>query len=59
MKAENKKIAKGYRLKPETHEIINELKKAVRGDTDFAISIACRKFLNEMKSINKIKEKLT
>lgn len=57
MKSKNRKIAKGYRLKPETHEIIHEVKTAVRGDIDFAITAACKIFLNEIRQIKKIKEK--
>ncbi|NOS85632.1 MAG: hypothetical protein HOP31_10865, partial [Ignavibacteria bacterium] len=55
MRAENKKIAKGYRLKPETHEMIKEAKLAARGDIDFAICAACRKFLEDIRSNNKNK----
>jgi hypothetical protein len=58
MRTENKKIAKGYRLRPETHEIIREAKQAARGDIDFAISAACRKFLQEIKSNNNRAERI-
>jgi len=57
MKSENRKIARGYRLKPETHEIIHEVKQALKGDIDFAINTACKKFLNEIRTNKKIKEK--
>ena len=40
MRTENKKIAKGYRLNPETHDIIKKAKLAAKGDIDFAISAA-------------------
>ncbi len=39
------KIAKGYRLKPETHELIKKVKETVKGDLDKALSIACKNFL--------------
>lgn len=55
MKSENRKIAKGYRLKPGTHEIIHEVKRAVSGDIDFAITAACKFFLNEIRSNKKNK----
>ena len=57
VRTENKKTAKGYRLKPETHELINEAKQAARGDIDFAINAACRKFLEEIRTTKTIKEK--
>lgn len=48
-----KKIAKGYRLKPETHRMIRTVQRFVRGDLDEAINTACRKFLNEIKETNR------
>jgi hypothetical protein len=57
-KITEKKTARGYRLKPETHEIINELRRAVKGDLDFGIRTACRKLLNEIRINKTIKEKL-
>lgn len=56
MKSVNRKVARGYRLKPETHEILLEVKQAVKGDIDYAITAACKKFLNEIRT-KKIKEK--
>ena len=53
---ENRKIAKGYRLKPETHKMIRKIQNYVRGDLDYAINSACRKFLNELKQGNNKKE---
>ena len=49
-----KKIAKGYRLKPETHRMIRQIQKHVRGSLDDSINLACKRFLNEIKkgSIN-------
>ena len=48
-KINNKKISKGYRLKPETHKMIRTISKQVRGDLDYAINSACRKFLDEIE----------
>lgn len=47
-----KKTAKGYRLKPETHKMIREIQKYVRGSLDDSISIACINFLTEIKKSN-------
>ena len=47
-KMNNKKIPKGYRLKPETHKMIRTISEHVRGDLDYAINSACRKFLDEL-----------
>ena len=54
----SKKIAKGYRLKPETHEMIKNIQKMLNGDLDYAINTACKKFLNGItknSDSNKIK----
>jgi len=48
-KTKSTKISKGYRLKPETHEIINTLQEKLRTDADTIISAACRKFLREIE----------
>jgi len=50
---EGKKVSKGYRLKPETHELIKEVKKIIEGDSDKAINTVCKSFLKE-KNINKL-----
>ena len=47
-KVNNKKVSKGYRLKPETHKMIRTISEHVRGDLDYAINSACRKFLDEL-----------
>lgn len=44
-----KKIAKGYRLKPETHRMIRQIQKYVRGSLDDSINLACKRFLEEIK----------
>ena len=36
--------AKGYRLKPETHELIEKLSRKIGGTKDEVISRACRMF---------------
>lgn len=42
------KVSKGYRLKPETHQIINKIQEVINGDQDEAISNACRMYYNEI-----------
>lgn len=37
-------IAKGYRLKPETHELVEKLSMKIGGTKDEVISRACRMF---------------
>lgn len=54
---ENKKIAKGYRLRPETHEMITKIKNVLKEDSDKAINTACRKFLEEIKKKGETKMK--
>ena len=45
-----KKVAKGYRLKPETHKMIKQIQKYVRGSVDDSVNLACRRLLNEIKN---------
>ena len=52
----DRKIAKGYRLKPETHKIIKRIQNLLRGDIDYTLSTVCKKFLRETKQHNKSKE---
>lgn len=40
----NEAIAKGYRLKPETHELVEQLSRKICGSKDEVISRACRMF---------------
>lgn len=44
-----KKISKGYRLRPETHEMIRKIKKYLKGTADQSIYLACKKLLEEIK----------
>ncbi len=44
------KISKGYRLKPETHNLVYKIQKAINGDQDEAIANACRMYYNELSS---------
>ena len=37
-------VAKGYRLKPETHKLIQKLQRKIKGTKDDAISRACSMF---------------
>ena len=48
----NKKIAKGYRLKPEIHDMIKDIQKMLDGDIDYAVNTACKKFINEINQKN-------
>ena len=41
---QNKKIPKGYRLKPETHDLIKKVQKVIKGNTDEALNFACKIF---------------
>ena len=36
------KISKGYRLKPETHDLVYKIQEAINGDQDEAIANACK-----------------
>ena len=44
------KISKGYRLKPETHILVNKIQEIINGDQDEAIANACRMYYNEILS---------
>lgn len=52
----NEGIAKGYRLKAETHELVNRLQKKINGTKDDVISRACEKFFEELQINNRTKE---
>jgi hypothetical protein len=41
-------VAKGYRLKPETHELVNKLQKQIRATKDEIISRACKMYYNSV-----------
>ncbi len=47
---QNKKIPKGYRLKPETHSLIKKVQKILKGNTDDALNFACRNILKQLKN---------
>lgn len=55
MSNRGEKVSKGYRLKPETHEKIKEIKKLLDADTDYVIYKACEYFHNKIKNIDKNK----
>ena len=46
-------IAKGYRLKPETHELVENLRKKINGTKDEVISRACIMFSNSVNRTQK------
>jgi hypothetical protein len=50
----NEGIARGYRLKPETHELVSLLQKKINGTKNDVISRACELFYVELtaKRIN-------
>jgi hypothetical protein len=45
----NRKISKGYRLKPETHKMISKIQKLLKTDYDDTLTLLCNEF---MKSRN-------
>jgi hypothetical protein len=55
--AKKKKVAKGYRLRPETHKIIERIKNILKTDYDYAINRACYYYCealaNHIKEIKK------
>lgn len=50
---QNKKIPKGYRLKPETHDLIKKVQKVIKGNTDEALNFACKNILKQLKNSTK------
>lgn len=51
-KMTNKKTSKrtrGYRLKPETHQLIVKIQKMLKSDQDMAIAGACSMFYAELQ----------
>lgn len=50
MKAKSKKISKGYRLKPETHQLIKRLQILLDTSSDSVIYKACSEFYIKIKS---------
>lgn len=53
MKSKIKKVSKGYRLRPETHRLVNKIKELTKTDTDTVIYESCRLFLAGLKNGNK------
>jgi len=46
MKNYSNKIARGYRLKPETHNLIKSLQELTRNDADEVLSASCMMYLS-------------
>jgi hypothetical protein len=46
MKNYSNKIARGYRLKPETHNLIKSLQELTRNDADEVLSASCMLYLS-------------
>lgn len=44
------KIARGYRLKPETHMMIVKIQNILGSDQDEVIASACTMFYNDLKN---------
>jgi len=43
-----KKISRGYRLKPQTHELIKKLETIINANSDKVISRACKSYLRKI-----------
>lgn len=48
----NRKISKGYRLRPETHKKINRVQKILKSDYDDTLDLLCTLFLKGNTSMN-------
>ena len=46
MKNYSNKIARGYRLKPETHSLIKSLQELTRNDADEVLNASCMMYLS-------------
>lgn len=46
MKNYSSKTAKGYRLKPETHNLIKSLQELTRNDADEVLNASCMMYLS-------------
>lgn len=55
IKQMTKKISKGYRLKPYTHELINKIRILIRSDYNTVLSRACKHYYRELMKRNKTK----
>lgn len=55
IKKKVKKVAKGYRLRPETHLLIKEIQNILQTDQDAVITKACKMFYKEIQRKQKIK----
>ena len=44
------KVSKGYRLKPETHKLVNKIQKSINGDRDEAVMAACVAYFSSIGS---------
>lgn len=40
-----KKISKGYRLKPETHRLIDKIQRMIKSDYDQTLALLCAEYL--------------
>jgi hypothetical protein len=51
----NEKTARGYRLKPSTHNLIQALQEITTYDQDKVIKNSCELYYNELKKSGKYK----
>ncbi|MBZ0202303.1 MAG: hypothetical protein IT281_01320 [Ignavibacteria bacterium] len=63
MKIYSKKTAKGYRLKPETHNLIKSLQELTLGDADEVLNASCMMYLSfvagkNFEAVNQSKENI-
>ncbi len=52
MKNYSSKTAKGYRLKPETHNLIKSLQELTRNDADEVLNASCMMYLSYVAGKN-------
>ncbi len=48
MKSKSEKISKGYRLKPETHELVKKIQKMLDTSSDSVIYKACEEYYKKI-----------
>ncbi|HEY3251595.1 MAG TPA: hypothetical protein VGK25_10805 [Ignavibacteria bacterium] len=48
----SRSVAKGYRLKPETHRLIKRLQKEIKGTKEETLSRACNLLQDSIRELN-------
>lgn len=46
----NRKISKGYRLRPQTHRLISKVQKLLKGDYDDALWLLCNEYITKINN---------